>query len=122
MDRVFDLVTVLSAALIAMILASVRRSHIRVEYSVSWLVGAVILLVLSRAQTSLQWTAEVLGIRDPPLALLLVCFCVFAVVFYRSSVVLSELKDSHIALAQRVAILQYRLQSLHDEGEASSAS
>ena len=40
MDRLLDATTVLSLALILLVLFSVRRVHIRVEYSVSWLAAS----------------------------------------------------------------------------------
>jgi hypothetical protein len=121
MDRLLNVVTLLSAALIIVVLASLRRAHIRVEYSVSWLAAGVCLLVLSRAEGALVWLAGLLGIDDPPLALLFVSFSVFLLVFYRFSMIISELKDANIALAQRVAILQYELQALYEKGQAQKA-
>lgn len=121
MDRLLNVVTLLSAALIVVVLASLRRAHIRVEYSVSWLAAGVCLLVLSRAEGVLVWLAGLLGIEDPPLALLFVSFSVFLLVFYRFSMIISELKDANIALAQRVAILQYELQALYEKGQAQKA-
>jgi len=115
MDRLLNVVSVLSAILVVMVLASVRRAHIRVEYSVSWLGAAVALFVLSLSGSSLDRLAGFLGITYPPLALVLVMACIFLVVLYRFSIIISELKDSNIALAQRVAILQYQLESLHEE-------
>jgi hypothetical protein len=117
MDRLLDAVTILSAALIVMVLASLRRAHIRVEYSVTWLAAAVSLLVLSRMEPLLDWLAGLLGISYPPLALGFISFSVFLLVLYRFSVIISELKDANIALAQRVAILQYQVESLHEEGQ-----
>jgi hypothetical protein len=105
----------LSVALIVLVLVSVRRAHIRVEYSVSWLGAAVTLLVLSRSQSLLEKVASFLGIEDPPLVLLLLVGCLFLLVLYRVSSVISELKDANIALAQRMAILEYHLQSAHEE-------
>jgi hypothetical protein len=94
--------------LMGLVLFSVRRSHIRVEYSVSWLGAATALLVLSRSHVALNWLAQYLGLTDPPLALIMLVFFVFLVVFYRFSVIISELKDANIAMAQRLAILEYR--------------
>ena len=109
MDRLLNIMTVLSIALIALVLFSVRRAHIRVEYSVSWLGAAVALLILSRSRALLAWIAAWLGIDDAPLALLIIVFCVFLVVFYRFSVIISNLKDANIAMAQRLAILESQL-------------
>jgi hypothetical protein len=111
MERLLNLTTVLSILLAAMVLFSVRRSHIRPEYSVSWLAAAIILLVLSRSSAALAWISRQLGLADPPLALLLVVFCLFVIVTYRLSVVISDLKDANIAIAQRLAIVEFHLQN-----------
>jgi hypothetical protein len=113
--------TGLSIALILLVLRSVRRAHIRVEYSVSWLGAAVTLLVLSRSDWVLQKIAGILGIADPPLALVLIVGCLFLIVFYRFSVIISDLKDANISLAQRVAILEYHLRSSHEKQATPSS-
>ena len=46
--RFFNVMTGFSILLMGLVLASVRREHIRAEYSVSWLVAGVTLLILSR--------------------------------------------------------------------------
>lgn len=118
MDRLLNVMTGLSCALIAFVLISVRRAHIRVEYSVSWLTAAVVLLALSRSHSLLTWVTSVLGISTPSIALILIVFCVFLVVFYRFSMIISDLKDANIAMAQRVAILEFHLQSSHESQQA----
>ena len=112
MERLLNVMTGLSALLILLVLISVRRAHIRVEYSVSWLIAAIALLVVSRSPVLLQTVSEYLDITYPPLALVLVAGGMFLIIFYRFSVIISKLKDDNIALAQRVAILEYHLQSM----------
>lgn len=115
MDRLLTVMMILSFVLMAVVLFSVRRSHIRVEYSVSWLGAALILLLLSQSPAPLYWIASELGLTDPPLALLILVFCIFIVVIYRLSVVISDLKDANIAMAQRLAILEFQLQNLNEK-------
>jgi hypothetical protein len=117
MEGLLNFLTGLAVVLIAMVLISVRRSHIRVEYSVSWLGAAVTLLVLSRSHWLLEYLAKLLGIGLPPLALVTLVGCLFLLVLFRLSVIISALKDANIALAQRVAILEYRLHSLDEKVE-----
>ena len=117
MSNLLNFMTGLSVALIILVLVSVRRAHIRVEYSVSWLGAAVTLLVLSRSRSVLEKLAIFLGIGDPALGLVLVVGCLFLLVLYRVSIMISELKDANIALSQRVAILEYHLQSDHEEAQ-----
>jgi hypothetical protein len=109
-----NVMTLLSIGLFVLVLASVRRAHIRVEYSVSWLGAAVVLLVLSRSRSILERVATLLGVGSGPLALIMLALCVFLVVFYRFSVIISSLKDANIALTQRVAILEFHLRALHE--------
>jgi len=114
MDRLLNVMTIASILLIALVLTSVRREHIRVEFSVSWLLAGVALLVLSSWKSLDQQIASALGVPDGALALLTVTGGMFLVVLYRLSLRISGLKDSNIKLAQRMAILEYRLESLND--------
>ena len=115
MERFLNVMTATSALLLVLVLTSLRRAHIRVEYSVSWLAAAAALLVVSRSPSLLDWTADFLGISYPPLAPLLIVGCVFLIMFYRFSLVMSKLRDDNIALAQRLAILEFHLQSLKND-------
>ena len=114
MERLLDVLTLLSGLLILLILKSVRSRHIRVEYSVAWLGAAVSILILSRSHRALDKIAALFGAPDPALALLLVVFSLFLGVFYRFSVVISALKDSNIALTQKIAMLEYHVHSLNE--------
>jgi hypothetical protein len=115
MDRLLNVTTAVSAVLLLMVLVSVRRAHIRVEYSVSWLVAAVALLILSRSRTLLDMVARQIGIVDSPYALLLITGSLFLLMFFRFSVIISKLRDDNIALAQRVAILEHHVDALREE-------
>jgi len=113
-DRLLLLTTLIAAGLIITVLIGLRRAHIRVEYSVSWLIAAVILLLLAQLPEPLRWFASWAGIQDPPTVLLFLVAGVFLVVFYRFSIIISHLRDANIALAQRVAILEFRLENVED--------
>jgi len=121
MHRLLNVAALFSLALILGVLASVRRAHIRVEYSVSWLLAALALLGLSRSAGALRWIGGVLGVADPPLALLVVSGAIFVVVLFRLSLRISGLKDANIALAQRIAILEFRLETIDEKVKATPA-
>jgi len=117
MERLLDVMTVLSVALAALVLYSMRRSHIRVEYSVSWLAAAILLALVSRWEFLIRRLASLMGLDEPPLAVLFLVLTVFLIVLFRMSMMISALRDNNIALAQRVAILEYRIQNIHEERE-----
>jgi len=112
MDRLLNVTTVLSIFLLIMVLFSVRRAHIRVEYSVSWLLAAAGMVILSRARPVLEYVTAHTGIPDTPLTLFLMAGSVFLIMFFRFSMIISDLRDDNIALAQRVAILEYHIRAL----------
>jgi hypothetical protein len=112
MQSLLNATTVLSILLIAMVLFSVRREHIRVEYSVSWLLASAAMLLLSRSRPVLDYITYRFHIPDTPLTLFLIAGTVFLVMFFRFSIIISHLRDDNIALAQRLAILEYQLHSL----------
>src|SRR6476646_1468862 len=123
MDHLLNVSTGLSIILIVMILLSVRRAHIRVEYSVSWLLAATAMLLLSLARPVLDFITKRAGIPDTPLTLFLIAGSIFLIMFFRFSVIISHLRDDNIALAQRVAILEYHLQSFKaDEKQETRTS
>jgi hypothetical protein len=117
MEGLLNFLAFLSVLLILMVLGSVRRSHIRVEYSVSWLGAALTLLVLSRSHELLDWLAVILGITSPPVALLMLVGCLFLLVLFRLSVIISALKDANVALAQRLAIVEYHVNTANAEAK-----
>jgi hypothetical protein len=114
MHHLLNVATAMSVLLLLLVLTSVRRAHIRVEYSVSWLAAALALLLLSRAQFLVQAAERILGVASAPLTLLMIAGAVFLLIFYRFSVIVSRLRDDNVALAQRVAILEYHIQSIRD--------
>jgi hypothetical protein len=112
MDRLLNVTTGVSALLLVIVLFSVRRAHIRVEYSVSWLVASLAMLILSREKPLLDAARNWMGLPDSPLTLFLPAGAVALIMFFRFCIVVSHLRDDNVALAQRVAILEYHLRSL----------
>ena len=116
--RLLNVISVLLLIAFLAVLASVRRERIRVEYSVSWLLAAGSLLVLSRWRWFQDWLAGALGVANGALALILLAGCAFLVVVYRLSIRISGLRDSNIKLAQQLAILQLRLEVLDEKNKS----
>ena len=112
MERIRIAVAVLSVLLIAQIVRSVRREHIRVEYSMTWLGAAVLLLALCLSDTALTTLAGWIGVADAPLVLMFLAGVLFLFTFFRYSLVVSSLKDHNIQLAQKVGMLEWEIERL----------
>ncbi len=113
-ERLLDVITVVSLVGIGFVLSSIRREWIRAEYSLSWLLAATVLFVLGRWRGLDEWLGKALGVDNWVLAILLLISAVFVVVLYRLSLIVSALKDSNIKLAQRVALLEFQLESVRE--------
>lgn len=121
MERLLNVLATLSLAMIVTVLATVRRAHIRVEYSVSWLIAGLALLGLSQWPGALTWIRTSVGAAEPASALLMAAGGIFLVVLFRLSLRISGLKDANIALTQRIAILEYRLESIDEKVKTPAA-
>lgn len=115
MQGFLNIVSILSVVLFISVMHSLRRAHIRVEHSVSWLAAALALFILSATPGALSAIATWTGLEDGPLTLVFLAFVVFLIVLYRFSRVISDLKDANIALTQKVAILEFHLRTWHEE-------
>lgn len=118
MERIRTVVAILSVLLIAQIVRSVRRDHIRVEYSMTWLGAALLLLVLCLSDAAMGLLARWIGVRDAPLVLIVLAGVLFVFTFFRYSLVVSGLKDHNIQLAQRVGMLEWEIERLSTELES----
>lgn len=117
MERIRIAVAVLTAVLIVQIIRSVRREHIRVEFSMTWLGTALLLLVLCLSDRALVTLAHWLGIPGSPLVLIALAGALFVFTFFRYSLVVSSLKDHNIELAQKVGMLEWEIERLRKDLE-----
>jgi hypothetical protein len=118
MSRLLLFTSAISVLLFFVVLFSVRRAHIRAEYSVGWLVASLALFGLSQSSWLLDRAAQMLHIDQPPVILLVGVFGVFLLLSFWASTLISSLRDDTIALVQRIAILEYHVQHLRDSNPA----
>ena len=77
------------------------------------------LFIVSQSKWLLGQLAYVIGLNNLPVSLLLIVGALFLVVSFRFSVIMSDLKDANIALTQKVAILEYQINALHEKSQAT---
>lgn len=115
-------VIIVAVAICALIFELVRRKHLMERYAILWLLAAVTLLVLAVWQGLLTTLSHAVGIYYPPAALFAVAFLFVLVMLIHFSVTISRLSDQNTVLAQRLALLQQRLeQQAQGEETASEA-
>ena len=99
-----------SVLLILVVLELIRSGRLRERYALLWLLTAVVLLALSLWRSGLNTIAGWVGIETYPPAVLFAVGALFVlVVLLHYSTVISKLHDQNSILAQRLALLEQRL-------------
>lgn len=118
--RISIAASIASILLILVVLELIRSGRLRERYALLWLVTGVVLLVLSAWRGALNTIAGWFGVTGyPPAVLFAVATLFILLVLLHYSTVLSRLSDQNAILAQRVALLEERVQ--RDAGERRAA-
>ena len=108
-----------SVLLLLIVLELVRGRRLKERYALLWLATGLILLVLSAWRGALNTIAGWVGVQTyPPAVLFAVATLFILLVLLHYSIVLSKLTDENVELAQRIALLEARMEQA--ESEASS--
>ncbi len=101
----------LTAGLILLILELVRRKRLMERYAILWLLSAAVLLLLAAWKGLLTTIAFKVGIHYPPSLLFAAAFGAELLLLLHFSLAVSSLTDQNKILAQRVGLLQHRLEA-----------
>jgi hypothetical protein len=99
-----------SGLLLVVVLELVRRKAFLERYALLWLLSGLVMLGLSVWQGVLEVVADAVGIAYPPNALFLVAFGFVLVLLLHFSLAVSRLADQSKVLAQRLALVEQRLE------------
>ena len=111
------------AALFVIVFELVRRRRLMERYALLWLFASATLLALAVWKGLLETLASAVGIAYAPSALFAAALGVVLVLLLHFSLVISRLADQNKLLAQRVALLEQRIDGLervHAEDELRS--
>ena len=108
---------VITAGLFGVIFELLRRKRLMERYALLWLLSSAVLLILAVWKGLLETVAAAIGIYYAPSALFVIAFGFILVLLLHFSLVISRLADQNKVLAQRLGLLQQRL----DEREEQEA-
>jgi hypothetical protein len=90
----------------------VRRRRLMERYALLWLFAAAVLLGLAAWKNLLEHVASTIGIYYAPSALFVIAFGFILILLLHFSLVISRLADQNKVLAQRLGMLQQRVDLL----------
>jgi hypothetical protein len=96
--------------LLAVIFELIRSRRLQERYALLWLLTGLVIFVLAVWRDALATFADAVGIHYPPSALFVVASGFILVVLLHYSTVISELSERNTTLAQRLALLEKRLE------------
>jgi hypothetical protein len=105
----------ITAGLFFTVFELVRRRRLMERYALLWLFSTAVLLGLAVWKGLLEQLASAVGIYYAPSALFAVAFGFVLVLLLHFSLVISRLADQSKVLAQRVSLLQQRVEELERE-------
>jgi hypothetical protein len=104
---------ILSAALVLIVVVELlRRRHLRERHAVWWFAAGIIALIVGVFPASLEWTARALGVEVPTNLVFFSGIAVLFLVCLQHSSELTQLESKTRTLAERLALLEMRLNEL----------
>jgi hypothetical protein len=104
-------------ALLLLVLELVRRKRLSERYAILWLIAATTLFILAVWKGLLTSLSHDVGIYYPPSALFAVAIGLILMILLHFSLAVSRLSDQNKILAQRLGLLQQRVQENDIAGE-----
>lgn len=119
MAQVQLLSILVTAGLFGTVFELVRRRRLMERYALLWLFASAVLLALAVWKGLLTTIAHAIGIYYPPSALFVIAGGFILVMLLHFSLVISRLADQNKVLAQKLGLLQQRLDE-HDAAHAAA--
>lgn len=114
--RVSIAAAVAAAILLLVIFELIRSRRLQERYALLWLLTGVVILVLAVWRGLLGSVSDLVGIAYPPSALFILAAFFILLVLLHYSTVISRLSEQNTTLAQRLALLERKLE---EHGSAS---
>ncbi len=115
MDSRIQIVAIaVTAGLFGIVFELVRRRRLMERYALLWLFASAVLLALAVWRDLLETISGTIGIAYAPSALFAIAFGFVLVLLLHFSLVISRLADQNKVLAQRLGMLQERVDALAD--------
>ncbi|MNS13994.1 hypothetical protein D3C72_455990 [compost metagenome] len=109
-----------SVLLLGFILELLRKRKLREEYSLLWLGGGLVFLLLSLWRDMLTQISFAIGIAYPPAALFLILIMGAYMMLLHFSLLFSKFAEKQKALTQEIALLKFELERVQGHSTETS--
>ena len=110
--RIQIVAMVAAAGLFIIVFELVRRRRLMERYALLWLISTTLLLALAAWKGLLEQVSTAIGIYYAPSALFVVALGFILILLLHFSLVISRLADQNKVLAQKLSLMQQRVERL----------
>ena len=114
MNRLVFVGLLAAAVVVVWIVWLIRTKRLQERHAILWLVAAIISAILGIWQDGLGMFSRLIGVAYPPSALFIVVFVLLGLILLDTVIELSRTVRRTRTLAQRVALLEERLERLEN--------
>lgn len=100
---------VISIICMLYIVHEIRKKRFTIKESFWWIIGSIVMLILSIFPHIIDKIAKLIGIAYPPSLLFVLCDIFLIFMIFRNSKRITEQQEKIIELAQNVAILKEKV-------------
>ena len=108
---------ILAIAFMIYVYANVKKQEFSIEESVFWVIGTIVLLILSIFYKSLDKVAIYIGVSYAPSLVFVIAIMFLLFINFRNSKKISKQNEKIIELAQRLSILEYEIRKEEKDGK-----
>jgi hypothetical protein len=114
--RVSLAAAIAAGILLLVVFELIRSRRLQERYALLWLLTGVVIFILAVWRGLLGQVSDLVGIAYPPSALFVLAAFFILLVLLHYSTVISRLSEQNTTLAQRLALLERKLE---EEGEST---
>jgi hypothetical protein len=108
--RVSIAAAIAAAILLLVVFELIRSRRLQERYALLWLLTGVVIFILAVWRSLLGSVSDLVGIAYPPSALFILAAFFILMVLLHYSTVISKLSEQNTTLAQRLALLEHKLE------------
>ncbi len=97
---------IIALIIIIFIAHSVKKSRLSIKESFWWMIGSILMLILSIFPGLVNWAAKIFGISYPPTILFVFCILFLIYMVFRNSKRIAVQQEKIVELSQQIAILK----------------
>lgn len=99
-----------SIATLIYFISKIRKSKLKINHSIFWVVFGIVLLLLALAPRGVFWLSAQLGFQSPSNLIYLIVIFLLVVKLFTTTMRLSKLSEQVMGLTQMLAIYQLEMQ------------